>query len=70
MEQTKIYQITETAPVIRDGKALLVEPLHARRNATIAANACMASVFAKKDGRERVAIKWIAKICVQVMVFV
>ena len=70
VEQTKLYQITEIVPATKDGKASLVEFLRVHRTAMVVASVCMANAFAKKDGREEVAIKWIAKICVQVMVSV
>ena len=70
VEWTKLYQITEIVPAKKDGKAPLVEFLRVRKSVMAAVSACTANAYAKRDGREEVAIKWIAKICVQVMVSV
>jgi acyl-CoA hydrolase len=65
---TKICPIMEIARVIKGGKVLPVKYQLAQIIVATVVNVYLVNVFARKDGKDKVAIKWIVKTCVRGMV--
>ena len=65
---TKICPIMEIARVIKGGKVLPVKYQLAQIIVATVGNVYLVNVFARKDGKDKVAIKWIVKTCVRGMV--